>query len=241
MRQPTDIPLALAIAVLAMLALMGCSTLDYSYDRVTGVVDRAMSSNLQLNGADTGKTISSGVPMNDALVVTWGADLARLWDLRIAQFNGASIGAAITQATMAAAISGVAIGQGPVAAAGGIAAASLFFQHLFGIANTPAKANAYLGGRDLLVNAENEYWLSLRVDACGETKISGTELTDAGAQYLVRINNAAIVVQKAIQMTIPTAEQMQAATVPAGDVRDKIRALNKPCTPDASGKLRRTK
>lgn len=215
----------LQLVFAALLCLSGCSYLDVGYDANLGVVDRAMLGNLWLNSADTSRPVAQGIGINDALVVTMDADLARLWDLRIAQFNGASVGAAIAQATLATAVAGIAIGQGPVAAAGGVAATSIFLQHVFGIANTPAKANAYLGGKELLVAAENEYWLSLQGDGCGKTLVSGTELTPAGANFLIRISNAQIVVQKQLQMTIPTLEQMQAATADQAFMRAR-RAAN---------------
>lgn len=229
-----------SLTLAMLLSISGCASFDQSYDTTPGVVDRAMQKNLWLGGVDTGKAVAGGLSVNDALVVTYGADLAKIYDLRIAQFNGASVGAALTQAAMAAAIGGIALGQGSLASAGGVAAFSLFLQHVFGIANTPAKANAYLGGKNLLAAAENEYWLALAAESCGPTVVSGTELTTAGAQYLVRINNSATIVQNQLQMTMPTLEQMKAATVPAGNVGLRMRALETPCAPDpATKKLKR--
>ncbi len=201
-------------------------------DSVPGIVDRAVLDHVWLNGTDTGKSVKGGLGINDTLVVSMGADIARLFDLRIAEANGVSVGGAIAQATMAAGIAGIALGQGPVAAAGGIAAASLYLQHIFGLANTPGKANAYLSGKELLVAAENDYWLSLAVESCGTTRVSGEELTQAGATYLVRINNAMILVQKNLQMIMPTLEQMQAATVPPGTSAMRLRAMEDPCVQD---------
>lgn len=233
--------LVTALILAVLLSVSGCSSLDNSYDRIPGVVDRAMQDNIWLSGLDTGRAVIKGIAVNDALVVSYGADLARLYDLRIAQFNGASVGAAITQAAMGAAVGGIALGQGSLASAGGVAAASLFLQHIFGIANTPGKANAYLGGKTLLSDAENEYWLALAQETCGATIVSGTELTGAGAAYLVRVNNSAVIVQKQIQMTMPTLEQMQAATVPAGTIGLRMRAMESPCVPEpATKRLRRT-
>lgn len=216
------------------LLLSGCVAIDTNSLVVPGVVDRSLQDNIWLSGVDTGKTTSAGITVSDVNVVTYGRDLNALARLRLAQANGASVSAALTQAVLATAISGIAIGHGPVAAAGGIAAASLFLQQVFGIVNTPARANAYQQLLERNLEAENEYFASLAIETC-EANVSGSKMTSAGAVYAARLNNSTILFDKAWVHLMPTLEQMQGATPAIREAANRLRARQSPCPqPQAS-------
>lgn len=204
-----------AIMLAVLLSITGCST---SFDHIPGIVDRATE-------------VKGGLSINDMLVVRMGAELTTLFDLRVAQYNGASVAGAISQAALAVAIAAIAVNQGSLVAAGSLGAAALGVQQMFGIIQSPAHANAYLGGKKLMVDAQNEYWLQL-AESCGPTIVSGTELTDAGVAYLVRVNNAALAVQIHRQTLFPTMEQLQGASVPPGSTTARMRSMEQPCEPD---------
>lgn len=200
--------------LLLMLLLSGCSFLDMNGLTVPGVVDRSLQDNIWLSGVDSGKLTRTGLTVSDVNIVTYGHDLNALVRLRLAQANGASVGAAISQAALAATISGIAIGQGSLAAAGGLAAGGLFLGHIFGIVNSPGHAVAYQQLIERNLEAENEFWSSLAAETCG-SNVSGSSMTVAGAMYLGRLNNSIILYDRAEQRLMPTIEQLQGATVPA--------------------------
>jgi hypothetical protein len=211
-----------AILAIALSLTQSCSTLDQDYPIVPGIVDRSLQLNILLGGIDTGRLTAEGLTVSDVNVVTWGRDLNVIARAQLAVYNGGSVTAAITQAALSSTVAGIALGGGPVGAAGGIGLASLFAQHIFGIVNTPAKGTATQQFMERNMEAESEYWASLAGEVCG-ANVSGAQLTDSGATYAGRLNASQILRDKAFQMTMPTLAQMESALVPAGSV-GKLRA-----------------
>lgn len=227
-----------ALACISML-LSGCASMDTNGLSVPGIVDRSVQENIWLSGVDTGHVTRSGITVSDVNIVTYGRDLNALARLRLAQAQGGSVGAALTQAVLATTISGIAMGQGPIAAAGGIAAASLFLQQVFGIINTPARANAYQQMLERNLDAENEYWGSLAVETC-EANVSGSKMTSAGAVYMTRLNNSVILFDKAWNFLMPSLEQMQGATITQRNAVSGLRAAKPPNCPPVPPQVRTT-
>lgn len=217
--------LLLASAIIIS-TIAGCTALDMDYAVPKTLIERATttSQTLIVNGVDTGVKTADGIPINDATVAALNNDFVRIAEGAMGRYNNMSIWAALTQTTLAASITGGALGGMPIAAAGGIAASSLFLQHIFSIANTPAKANTYMQFLENLMQAENEFWSSLQTscNGTGVTKISGTSLTNAGSIWLTRINFNVIGLVKGLQGLQPTLEQMTAATVPAGKLTNRL-------------------
>lgn len=222
------------LACICMLA--GCSIMEQPRLVIPDMVQRSITPNIILSGADTGYPASRGLNYNDANVIAMVSDANALARAMIARLNGESNAEALIQIALGTTIAGLAMGNAPIAAAGGLSLSGLALGRVFTQANSPGHANALSEFVQRNTDLRNLYWPAVEVETCQRGQVSGTELTAAGAALMVGFDSSLVILEKIRQGLGPTIEQLQGAMVPQGaQTQLRARATAMGCPPTARG------
>ncbi len=207
----------------------------------TGKEYKVNGMNVIVEGTGTAKSIRfteldvsvplADIKVSDADVLGFSSDIQKALRRRMDRARRVRLGSGSIQVIAAATGATLGLMTGDVATAAVFAAVSAVipeFQHIF---QAKERSEAYEQGLELIQDADTRYY-NKRTESGSITTIPINELTKDGAALLSEIAACLKLVDKAILQTIPSIEDLQAAT---GRLEEKLGTIKlvppDPCIP----------
>ncbi|MGH7769124.1 MAG: hypothetical protein ACREQP_16885 [Candidatus Binatia bacterium] len=218
------VAIPLSLSFLCFFLVSGC-TPRYVY--APTIAQRALDDNIRMEEITDKIPKKRGFNLTDVDVFAFTNDVKQAWRNRSQLSRTAGVLTGVSRVGLAGAATTVAATSPAGSASDAVpilTGIATFIGEIFGLVDAGGRSEAYQDGLRLILEAEAEYVATLPISADQQPNVSGTRLTDAGKQLLIRVNAAIAVVDKALQNRVPTQKEIEAATANVEKVMVALRA-----------------